>query len=268
MRLIAQSVDASAPLQIEPALGGFELDEATTTDADISTRWIVQNATIEIEVMHVAEKALLLRNWVGQSGGYVSSTEILDVDGGVKRGELVLRVPSPRMEETLAEVRRHADRVVKEQIEAVDRSDQAIDLAARLRNLELAEQEMRELMSSVRQATRSTSELLRVHTEVVKLREQVEQHRGRLDTLEDRVQMAMIKLSLLPTDAASGPVVAGWSFGAQWESAWRVLLWLLQGVGTALAYAVTVGLPVAILVGIPVGLTRRLLRSPTASAKA
>ncbi|MEM9419844.1 MAG: DUF4349 domain-containing protein [Planctomycetota bacterium] len=215
----------------------------------------------------MVQSAVDLRSWVSQYGGYVGSAEILDVDGGAKRAELVLRVPSSRLEQTLMTLRQSADRVIKEKIEATDQSDQAIDLAARLRNLELAEQEMRELMTSVRQATKSTSELLRVHGEVVKLREQIEQHRGRLSNLEDRVHMATVSVSLLPVDASNGPVVAGWSFGEQWESAWRVLLWLLQGVGTVLAYTVTVGLPVVIFVAVPLWLFWRISRPAAASGE-
>ncbi|MEM7627092.1 MAG: DUF4349 domain-containing protein [Planctomycetota bacterium] len=227
------------------------------TSREESPRRVVRTASMVLAVEDVPTIARTIRGWAQEHGGFVASSEVRDTDGGRQAGKLTLRVPEASLDAAMDQLRSLADRVVREESRGEDVTHQMVDLEARLRNLRAAEEEMRTIMREARKKTGSTAEVLRVHQEVNRLRDQIERLQAQSDTLSDRAAMATLVLELLPRDTSGGPVVAGWSFSAQWVSAWRVLTWGLQRLGTAMAYGVTLGLPAIMLIVPPVWAFRR-----------
>ena len=243
-----------------PSAALLRQTEAVPSETAETGRWIVREARLQIEVDSVARAAMEIREWVAQESGYVAFSQTVATDGGRHRGDLTLRIPVNRLDQAVLRVRQSASRVVHESGSSQDHHDQAIDLQARLRNLEAAEQEMRAIMTEVRRATHDLDKLLRVHQETTRLREEIERHRGQLEALEGRVAMATLHVELLPVGDVSGPVVAGWSLSAQWQSGVRVLVWVSQRLATVLIYAVTVGSPLMAVLGLPAWLVWKLTR--------
>src|SRR5256885_197831 len=80
----------------------------------------------------------------------------------------------------LAAIRKVATRVESETVSGDDVTQEFVDLESQVRNLEAAEIEMRQLMTTVRERTKKASDILEVYQELVQLRGQIETAKGRM----------------------------------------------------------------------------------------
>src|SRR5204862_3891182 len=123
----------------------------------------------------------------------------------------------------LERLRSVADRVVDEQSQAQDVTEEYVDLDARLRTLKASEDSMIALMNK---ATK-IDDILQIQRELTNVRSQIEQIQGRKQVLERRADLAMINLTIREAGAFSRP---GWSAGATVEEAVRALGGALRGL--------------------------------------
>jgi len=144
--------------------------------------------------------------------------------------ESVRGVPAGDLE-TVLEKLRALGQVESESQSSEEVTDEYVDLQARLKNLELAEQELQELLKT-RQETGKTEDILEVYRELTNIRGQIEQIKGRMQYLENMTALATINLTLTP-DALAQPVVIG---GWQPQGTVRDAVRTLEAAGSGLAY--------------------------------
>src|SRR5258706_60734 len=131
---------------------------------------------LSIRVQRLEEQIAALG---ASSGGYVSESKQWREDGQL-RASITLRIPAQRLDETLATARKLATRVESENVDANDVTQEYVDLDAQVRNLEAAENEMRQLMTDVRQRMKKAEDILEVYQHLTELRGQIEQAKGRM----------------------------------------------------------------------------------------
>ena len=209
-------------------------------------RVVVRNAEMMLIVTDAASAASRLSAIASSAGGYVADSKQWR-ESDQLRATLTLRVPAQRLDETLAAARKLAARVENESIGTDDVTQETVDLDAQVRNLEAAETEMRELMTTVRQRTQEAKDILEVYQHLTELRGQIEQAKGRMRYLNQLAALATIKIDLVP-DAIAKPMVArGWQPVAVARNAVRVLIATLQFLGTIAIWVVIVLVPVGLL---------------------
>lgn len=226
---------------------------------DTEERMLIRTAQLSITVTDTAVAVQEAKAVVEGLGGYVTSSQVY------KQAErlyasMVLRVPAERFDEALTQLKALAVEVERESTQGEDVTEEYVDLQARLRNLELTEKELQQLLTEVRERTQKAEDVLAVYRELTQIRGQIEQLKGRMQYLERRVDFATIEMSIAP-HALSTPVVEpGWKPLVTLREASRSLVKALQWLADAAIWLVVFLLPILILVAAPTALLVFLIR--------
>jgi hypothetical protein len=252
---------AAAPAPTDAARAVTSTSASTTApQAPAMPRIVIRNAQMTLVVADAAPVAAKLTALASSSGGYVSESKQWREDGQL-RASITLRIPAQRLDETLATARKLATRVEIENVDANDVTQEYVDLDAQVRNLEAAENEMRQLMTDVRQRMKKAEDILEVYQHLTELRGQIEQAKGRMRYLSQLSALATVKIELVP-DAIAKPVVApGWQPFAIVRDASRVLVQTLQALATVAIWCVIYLLPIAVLFALVAWIIRRIVRA-------
>jgi len=185
-------------------------------------RMIIRNATISL-IVHDTQKAIdAISSAVESAGGYVSASNTWR-ENDVLRGKLSLRVPNGRLTTALASIRSSAIRVQSESVSSEEVTQEYVDLASQVRNLEATEEELRQLLATVRERAKKASDILEVHEHLMTIRGQIEQAKGRMRYLEQMTSYATINVDITPDAAATPAVEPGWQPLASVKEATRSL---------------------------------------------
>lgn len=157
-------------------------------------RAIIRTGTVELRVEdHDAARSAIAAR--AQSlGGYVAgsgSTRHTRDNRSWTTGYVVVRVPSGRFSDVLSHARDRG-RVMDEETQTEDVTDELVDLDARLTNLE----ERRDRLRSFYNRANSTRELLRIEEELSSVQSEIEQLEAEKRALEDRVAFATLRVEL------------------------------------------------------------------------
>ncbi|HYI08368.1 MAG TPA: DUF4349 domain-containing protein [Thermoanaerobaculia bacterium] len=209
-------------------------------------RMIVRTANVRITVADTGKAVDAVTRSVEGVGGYVSGSNIWR-EGELLRAKLTLRVPANQLTSALASIRKLAKRVDNEVIASEDVSQEFVDLDSRVRNLEATEEELRQLLVVARQNSRKATEVLEVHQQLMNIRGEIEQAKGRMRYLSQVTSMSTIALEVTP-DAIAQPVVEpGWQPLVVAKSAVRALIGVMQSLANVAIWLLIYVLP---LIGI------------------
>src|SRR5262249_2918934 len=158
-------------------------------------RMIIRNATISL-IVHDTQKAIdAISSAVEGAGGYVSSSNTWR-ENDVLRGKLSLRGPNGRLTTALASIRSSAVRGPSESVSSEEVTQEYVDLASQVRNLEATEEELRQLLVTVRERAKKAEDILEVHEKLMEIRGQIEQAKGRMRYLEQMTAFATINVDI------------------------------------------------------------------------
>lgn len=206
-------------------------------------RKIVRRAALRIVVADTGKAVNDVTASVEAFDGYVSDSEVWR-EGELLRARLTLRVPSKSLSPALAAIRKVARRVENETMSSEDVTQESVDLAARLRNLEATEVELRKLLETVRQNARKAADILEVHHQLMEIRGEIEQTKARIQHLGTNVAMSSIGLEVIP-DAITKPVVeATWHPGVIVKDATRALVSAARAFAAAAIWIVIYVIPI------------------------
>ncbi len=169
-------------------------------------RKVIKNGSLSLIVGKAEEAAEKLKGIATQFKGFINSANIYEVADGMKTGSVTIRLPADQFDAAVAEIKKLAIKVERENLSASDVTDQFVDLEARLRNLKAGESQFLEIMK--RAVT--VEETLKVQRELNSVRGQIEQVQGQLTYLSRQIDMSTITISL--TSEADVEV-----FGFRWR---------------------------------------------------
>ncbi|MGQ9903398.1 MAG: DUF4349 domain-containing protein [Anaerolineae bacterium] len=234
---------AKAPAQ--PAAAGSAGVQSPDSQA-IANRVVIRNASLTLVVGDPLAQMDAVTRMAGELQGYVASSSTSKYQQGV-RVTITLRVPSEQFEEALRRLRALAVEVREEEISGQDVTAEYTDLNSRLKNLEAAEAQLREIMDN---AT-NTEDVLAVFNELTRIRGEIEVTKGRMQFLAQSAALATINVTLLP-DALAQPVqIAGWRPEGVIKDAVEALVSILQGLVSLLIWLVIVAIPVGLVLTSP-----------------
>ncbi len=186
-------------------------------------RKIVKTGYLTLEVEDIAKSMDEVANMADGMGGYVVSSDKREYETGVS-GSIRIRVPSERFEEAFERLRQFAIAVPYENTEAVDVTEEYVDLEARLRNLEATEAQYLALLEKAEEV----EDMLMVQRELSNVREEIERIEGRMLYLERTSDMALIEINLQETKGLAAP----WSASEAFKTAVRGLTAFGRGLAT------------------------------------
>lgn len=232
-----------APAQ--PAAAGSAGVQSSDSQT-IADRMVIRNASLMLVVGDPLAQMDAVTRMAGELQGYVASSSTSKYQQGV-RVTITLRVPSEQFEEALRRLRALAVEVREEEISGQDVTAEYTDLNSRLKNLEAAEAQLREIMDN---AT-NTDDVLAVFNELTRIRGEIEVIKGRMQFLSQSAALATINVTLLP-DALAQPVqIAGWRPEGVIKDAVEALVSILQGLVSLLIWLVIVAIPVGLVLTSP-----------------
>ncbi len=194
-------------------------------------------STEERMIVRTGDMALVVEDVVGvrdeiaqlavKYSGYVVSSQI----SGEERdrvGYITIRVPDDKFESALAELRDLAVRVTSERTSSQDVTEEYIDLQSRLKNAEATEHQYLALLEKAQ----DVEDILRIYDSLSRVRQEIEQIKGRMQYLEQTSSMSLISVYLEPQATAKPLVSAGWSALEALKSAIRGIVTFGQWLGT------------------------------------
>ena len=243
------------PVTPAPIAGGIGSTGANGTAIQDGAR-IVRTGSLQLDVKDVKTSLNAARDAITGMGGYIGASQQSN-DGTSIVATVTYRIPESRWEEALAALRSLGDEV-GEKTDAAEVTNQIVDLAARIRNLQASETAL------VRHAADSAkiSDLLEVESRLTDVRGQIEQLTAQQKNLENQAAYGTLAVTFGTEVAAVQKAAAQWDPKTEVDRAGASLIGFLQTLTTAGIWFAIVWLPMlialTIVLGIGLVIARRL----------
>lgn len=211
-------------------------------------RLIIKNADLTVVVPDPAASLDRISALADEMGGFVVTanlyTQQLESGVEVPRANITIRVPAERLNEALQQIKQESDQIpLRESVNSQDVTDDYTDLQSRLRNLEDAETQLREIMDS---ASR-TEDVLAVYNELVQVREQIEVLKGQIQYYEQSAALSAISTELIANEAVQPLTVGNWQVGGVAKQAVQALINAFKFIVNAAIWILIFVLPVLLI---------------------
>lgn len=228
------------------AQGGARFQEAAPAP-DVTNRMVVTNSYLSLVVEDVNAGVAEVKQYIQSIGGYLVNSSISRPEEG-GTGTITVRIPSDQLDETLAQLKNQAVKVVSENLDGTDVTDQFVDNEARLVILERNKARFEEIMTLATEV----NEILRVQSEIFGLQSQIDSIKGQQNYLTQTAKMSLVTL-YLSTDELSLPYAPAnvWRPAVVFKLAVRSLMGSAQGLGTLLIWLTVysvVWLPILLII--------------------
>ena len=245
-------------VEMEDSYGG-EFDANIAHQPAAMERLVIRNANLVIVVEDPSASASAINELAEQMGGYVVSLNVYQSTYGdglsATYASTTIRVPAERLNEALDKIKEGTVEVRSENISGQDVTQEYTDLESQLRNLEAAEEELREIMGSLTKA----EDVLRVYENLRQVRQEIEIIKGRMQYFEQSARLSAISIELLP-DVVSQPLQIGrWQPEGTAKEALQSLIKALQFLANATIWFVIYVLPILVLLSIPFWVIRWII---------
>ncbi len=246
---------APAPAGSAPAQSA----DAAESPAYDTERMIIRTADLSMVVADTEPTLKSITALVASAGGYVADSKAWRENDQL-RARVSVRIPAEKLDNTLEAIKKLAVRVERENIGGKDVTEEYSDLNAQLVNLEATENELRELLTEVRQKTQKAEDILQVYQELTKVRGEIERAKGRMQFLSNQTALATANLDLIPDVLAKPVVEPGWRPLETLRNAGRALVNALKGLVDVAIWLAVYLLPLLIVIAIPIVLFVLLIR--------
>ena len=251
--MVAQPTMLAAMIPMD---GMIDVDERQEFDDEAQQppgvdRVVLKNAVLAIVVDDVDSKIAQISALAEEFGGWVVNAQVSraqsDGESRVSYGTITVRVDADRLDEAMRMIKDGTHEVESESVTGQDVTQDYVDLSGRVANLEAAEQQLQEIM----QSANKTEDVLSVYSELVRVRGEIEQIRGRLNYYDEAAAYSSIQISLRPTPVIQPVEIAGWRPLETARNAFQALVDVLRGAADVAIAVAVFALPLLVLVGLP-----------------
>jgi hypothetical protein len=216
----------------------------------VGDRMIVRTASLSIVVEDTDEALGAIEGLATSLNGYVSNLRTWRLDDQMA-ATVTLRIPAESFDQARERIKDLATEVESEDVSGQDVTEEYVDLDARLRNLEVEEGELLELLASAQETHKDAESILAIYREITNVRQQIEQLKGRMQYLESASALATLTISITPEEEEEPVVEPGWEPVRQIRDALRTLVNALQALADLLIWVVLFFLPLAAILASP-----------------
>jgi hypothetical protein len=201
-----------------------------------SARHVIREGELRFETDDRASTRTAILGFVNEHEGYLADDRELR-NSDVLEQTMTIRVPSAGFEELLNDVSRGVPHFDKREIQAIDVTEEYVDIEARLKTKKETESRYRELLKQAN----SVEEILKIEEQIDKLRAEIESTEGRLRLMTDRESYSTLRVSFYEAFARSAGFwtrvgnnfILGWTVVVEGTIAivtiWPLLLMTLLG---------------------------------------
>ena len=198
-----------------------------TTSLD-PNRQFITNVQLSIIVDDFRARITDLEEKAKTLGGFATASATSTLTDGTEQAYLTLRVPADKVDSLLQSIRSLSLRVVDEQKQSDDATDQLVDVDARLTSLRESEAQYGEIL---KQAV-SVDDILRITQARTELRQQIEQLEAQKQNLNSQVAFSTVNVTM--STETGLPSQPAWRPLQQVKLAWQAFLNGLTGTADLL----------------------------------
>jgi hypothetical protein len=219
-----------------------------------TARRIIYHATLDFVVEDFSDVAQKIHDLTAKFGALLADVQLHGHSGAPRSGSWKLRVPVEQFE-AFMDAARGMGELQKEQLKSEDVTEKYFDLDARLRNKKKQEARLVQLLE---EKTGKLEDVLKIETEMARVREEVERFEGQLRLLDNLSALATVTLNFREVKGYVPAESAG--LGTRIGRSWRSSLAGLQSAGENLTVFGVYVLPWLVVLAIPVILACYLFR--------
>ncbi|MDP3998675.1 MAG: DUF4349 domain-containing protein [bacterium] len=214
---------------------------------EVKDRLVVQNSHLSLLVKNVSQTLEQIRERAASLGGYMVESNLARPEEATT-GQITVRIPQTKLDEALTYFRSLSVKVVSENLQGEDVTDQYVDIEARLKPLLANKERFEEIMD---QAVK-IDDILRVQQEIINLQNQIDALRGQQNYLAKTAEMSKVTI-FLSTDELSLPYAPSqpWRPEVIFRHAIRSLLSNIQNLGSLIIWIVVysiIWLPILLII--------------------
>lgn len=263
MRATSATDAASAP---PPAPGYAPQSEKAGTTANAPSaataeRMIVYTVRLSLEVQDADKTANDIAAITTQSKGYVSATNLSRDSKGRMRGSVTVRIPAESLDAAQKQIEATGLKVLSRTKSSSDVTDQYTDLNAQLKNAQATENELRELLKTVRERTGKAEDILAIYNRLTEVQNTIERLKGQMNVLEKTTAFATLTIDLVPHEEIQVLEPDTWVPNRTAAQALRSLIQALQRVGDIAIWLSLFLLPLLIVLLLPLIALALVLRA-------
>jgi hypothetical protein len=210
----------------------------SNASSETTERQVIRTGSLEIIVSDPLQAAEQLRTLAVNFSGFVVSSNVNGNEQGTRFAQVSMRIPTELFDEARAEVRKIANTVEQDTIEAHDVTRESVNQEAALRN---ARAEEAQYLAIMKRAA-AVKDVLEVSSKLAEVRGRIDELEGDLKLLHHQVEMSLLTISI------RGLAVAQ-AFGLHWRPLYEAKVSLRGALGGMANYADDM---VALFVNLPV----------------
>jgi hypothetical protein len=225
-------------------------DRGLGVEAGVGDRMIVRTASLSLVVKDTEKTLADIERLATELEGYVSNLQTWRYNDQLA-GSVTVRIPEGSFDQARERIKELAIELESENVSGQDVTEEYVDLEARLHNLEVAEEELLELLDSAQEKHGDAESILAIYNEITNVRQQIEQLKGRMQYLESSAALATLTINLTPEEIEEPVVEPGWEPLKQARDALRALVDALQTLIDLLIWAALFLLPLGAILAAP-----------------
>lgn len=249
-------IQQEAPLAPAEAMESEADNFVDTPNSGSVDRIVIKNADLSIVVKNPGESMATIGQMAEGMGGYIVNSQLYktttDEGTEVPVADITVRVPAEKLNEALNRIKILVDDpktdVLSESVSGQDVTKEYTDLQSRLRNLQNAEAQLKEIM---KQASK-TEDVLNTYNELTRVEEQIEVIKGQIKYYDEASQLSSVHISIQSQESIKPLNIGGWQPVGVARDALQALINAFKFLANAAIWGVIFCLPVVIVVGVPV----------------
>lgn len=252
-------------IMVDDAYNSPEESYGQTGNAAAVERIVIKNASLSIVVKDPANALTEISQMADGMGGFVVNSRLYKtyIANGVKvpAAEISIRVPAAQLTIALDQIKSLVDNletdIQNENVSGEDVTKNYTNSKSRLRNLEDAEAQLREIMASADE----TEDVLSVFNQLTQVREEIEVLQGEINYYEESARLSAISVSIVSQASIQPLTIGGWEPVGVARDALQALINGLQFLVNFLIWIILFVAPIFLLITIPIYLiVRAVLR--------
>jgi Domain of unknown function (DUF4349) len=246
---VLEAPAAQAPLAPDSSVSGAQ-DAFNSSGQVAQERLVIENADLTIVIKDPKARMKEIADLAKGMGGFVVSSNLYqDTSTGkeLPQGNIVIRVPSEKLDEALAKIKEGAVDVPHENRSGQDVTSQYVDLQAQLTAKQAAEKKLLEIMDK---ATRA-EDVLAIYLQVQSVQTEIEQLKGQIKYLDESAALSAISVQLIAEESTQPIQVGPWKPEGAAKQAIQDLIFFFQNFVDFLIRFALLTLPALILIAIP-----------------
>lgn len=154
---------------------------------------IIYHANLNIEVKNLDDSITIIQERTETLDGYVVESMVQGKNSEFERmGHMTVRIPQDHLHAFIQYVENESSRVIESSISGQDVTEEYVDLETRLESKQKVE---KRLLNFLEEAE-NTEDLLLISSDLDKIQEEIEEIKGRIQYLENKIDLATVTIFL------------------------------------------------------------------------